>query len=300
MIAGREVIKECKNHCMICKKSKAALASQFMAPLSQIRLKFNIRALGNVGIDFARPVLTKQGQGKTRNKRYFCLFTCLSSKAVHLEMLLGLDTTAFLNGFYRMINRRGVTMEVITGNGGCFVAVNEKLKELVSHLDEEKIKEATSLQKIKWPFNLPFAPQFGSVFEIMIKSTKRAVYDQLKNADINDEELLSAFAGAEGLINSRPLTYQSADARDVSPITQNHFLFGRLGGQFAPDVEEWIYYGIKRRWRLVQFLVKHFWKCWMLEFIPTLNRGKKWQSVRQNVEVGEIVLVISADVPCGQ
>ena len=50
---------------MICKKSKAALASQFMAPVSQIRLKFNIRALGNVGIDFARPFLTKKGQGKT-------------------------------------------------------------------------------------------------------------------------------------------------------------------------------------------------------------------------------------------
>ena len=67
----------------------------------------------------------------------------------------------------------------------------------------------------------------------MIKSTKRAVCDQFKNADINDEELFSACARAEGLINSRPLTYHSADIRDVSPITPNHFLFGQLGGQFA-------------------------------------------------------------------
>ena len=38
----------------------------------------------------------------------------------------------------------------------------------------------------------------------MIKSAKRAVYDESKNADINDEELLSAFAGAEdgGMFNS--------------------------------------------------------------------------------------------------
>ena len=94
----------------------------------------------------------------------------------------------------------------------------------------------------------------------MVKSAKRAVYDQLKNADINDEELLSAFAGAEGLINSRPLTYQLADVRDVSPITPNYFLFGQLGGQFSPEVEEQIYYGVKRRWRHVQLLVQHFWK----------------------------------------
>ena len=38
----------------------------------------------------------------------------------------------------------------------------------------------------------------------------------------------------------------------------------------------------------------------MLELVPTLNRRKKWQSVRRNVKVGEVVLVISADVPRGQ
>ena len=61
VIAGREVIKECTNHCIICKKNKAAPASQLMAPLSQIRLKFIIRAFSNVGIDFAGPFLTIQG-----------------------------------------------------------------------------------------------------------------------------------------------------------------------------------------------------------------------------------------------
>ena len=47
-------------------------------------------------------------------------------------------------------------MEVIRDNGGCFVAANKELKEPVSDLDEEKIKGATSLQKIKWHFNPPF------------------------------------------------------------------------------------------------------------------------------------------------
>ena len=55
-------------------------------------------------------------------------------------------------------------MEVITDNGGCFVAVNKELKELASDLDEEKIKEATLLQRIKWHFNPPFAPHFGGFF----------------------------------------------------------------------------------------------------------------------------------------
>ena len=65
-------------------------------------------------------------------------------------------------------------------------------------------------------------------------------------------------------------------------------------------MEERIYYGVKRRWRRVQLLVQHFSKRWMLELIPTLNRIEKWHLVRRNVKVGEVVLVISADVPCGR
>ena len=69
----------------------------------------------------------------------------------------------------------------------------------------------------------------------MIKSSKRAIYAILGNADITDEELMTAFAGAEGLINSRPLTYQSASPLDDVPLTPNHFLHGQVGGEFAPE-----------------------------------------------------------------
>lgn len=127
------------------------------------------------------------------------------------------------------------------------------------------------------------------------KGSKKAIYGQLANADVNDEELLSVFVGVEGLLNSRPLTYQSSDPKDLSPITPNHFLYGQAGGQFAPEVEETVYYNVKRRWRYVQLLVQHVWKRWMKEFIPTLNQRKKWQSVKRDITVGEVVLVVSAD-----
>ena len=54
-----------------------------------------------------------------------------------------------------MVNRR-VPLDIITDNGGCFVAANKALKELGSDLEEEKIKQATSLHKIKWHFNPTF------------------------------------------------------------------------------------------------------------------------------------------------
>ena len=79
-------------------------------------------------------------------------------------------------------------------------------------------------------FNPPYAPHFGGVFEIMIKSAKRAIIAILNNADVNDEELMTAFCGAETVINSRPLTYQSANVKDNVPLMPNHILHGQMGG----------------------------------------------------------------------
>ena len=70
----------------------------------------------------------------------------------------------------------------------------------------------------------------------MVKATKKTIKIPhiLENKYINDEELVTAFVGVEGLINSRPLTYQSSHSADDDPLTSNHFLYGQLGGRFSP------------------------------------------------------------------
>ena len=61
---------------------------------------------------------------------------------------------------------------------------------------------------LKWHFNLPLAPHFSGVHEVMIKAAKKAICAILSSAGMTDEELLSTAVGAEGLINLHPLTYQ--------------------------------------------------------------------------------------------
>ncbi|XP_074653605.1 uncharacterized protein LOC141907761 [Tubulanus polymorphus] len=221
-------------------------------------------------------------------------------RAVHLELAFGLDTDAFLNAFYRMVNRRGLPIEMNSDNGTNFVGANNELKELVKLLDKENMRRTTANQGVKWYFNPPLAPHFGGVHETMIKSAKRAIYAILGNADVNDEELLSAFTGAEALINSRPLTYQSANPDDDVPLTPNHFLFGQMGGEFAPDTVDETDFSPRRRWRRVQELMKHFWQRWMREWLPQLNSRKKWTDTKRDFKVGDVVLVISSDTPRGK
>ena len=205
-----------------------------MAPLPLARLQTSIKAFTRTSVDFGGLFTTIQGRGKRREKRYLCLFTCLATRAVHLEIAFGLDTGSFLNAFYRMASRRGLPEEVFSDNGTNFKGAGRELKMLLSELDESKINAAVANKGVKWHFNPPLAPHFGGAHESMIKSAKKAINAILGQADITDEELMTAIIGAEGLINSRPLTYQSANHEDDVPLTPNHFLHGQIGGQFAP------------------------------------------------------------------
>lgn len=116
-------------------------------------------------------------------------------------------------------------------------------------------------------------------------------------SDVNDEELVSAFSGAESLLNSRPITYQSANPNDLVPLTPNHFLHGRAGGEFVSQAIDETPYSYRQRWRRVQELVRHFWQRWMRELLPTLGRRNKWNIAKRDVAVNDIVLVIDPDTP---
>ena len=299
IICGREEIREWEKECNECQKRKAKAAKQVMAPLPQIRLRSSLRAFAQTAVDFGGPFVTVQGRRTRRQKRYLCLFTCLASRAVHLEMAYALDTDSFLNAFYRMVNRRGLPKEMLSDNGGNFVGANKELCDLVKELDQEKITKLTANQGVNWKFNPPLAPHFGGVHETMIKAAKRAIHAILGNADITDEELTTAFTGAEALLNSRPLTYQSANPEDDVPLTPNHFLFGQIGGQFAPESVDHTAFNPKKRWRRVQELVRHFWHRWIREWIPALNIRRKWLTTERDLQVGDVVLVISPNTPRG-
>ena len=72
----------------------------------------------------------------------------------------------------------------------------------------------------------------------------------LNKADVKDEELMTAFCGAEAFKTS------NISIRDNVPLTPNHFLHGQMGGQFAPEVVDEVGYDPKRHCRRVQELVR--------------------------------------------
>ena len=146
-----------------------------MAPLPSIRLAMSLRAFERVAVDYGGQFISIQGREKRRQKQYLCLLTCLATRAVHLEMAFALDTDSFLNSFYRMVSRRGKPEEVVSDNGGNFVAADKELQDLVKRLAQNRIIKSAANHGIKWHFNPPLSPHVGGAHEIMIKAAKRAL-----------------------------------------------------------------------------------------------------------------------------
>ena len=164
-------------------------------------------------------------------KAWIALFTCATSRALHLELVTSMSAEAFLRCFRRYVRRRGILKLVVLGNAksfksaaGTFVALFE-LPEVNKYFIENEIH---------WRFNLEKAPWWGRFFERLVKSTKRCLKKILANARLNYEELLlTLLCEVEAVLNSRPITYVYCE--DVeTPLTPSHLVLGKHLLTFPP------------------------------------------------------------------
>lgn len=120
-----------------------------------------------VGIDFVGPMLIKSwmGRGSKSYKCWIAIFVCLSTKALHLEAVTDLTTSAFLASFRRFVARRGKPLHIYTDNGTNFVSCNQELRQLYAFLNsrtsQNRISREMALKQIQWHFIPPSAPNLG-------------------------------------------------------------------------------------------------------------------------------------------
>ena len=134
------------------------------------------------------------------------------------------------------------------------------------------------------------------MFESLVEVAKKTLRMVVGNAGLTDDELKSAINAVEALMNSRSLTYEGANPRDEPVLTRNHVLVEQLGGQLAPQVTDDIAFDPRNRWRLIQNLVKLFWKRWREESLSTLNT-KKWRAAKDNLKVGDCSILVQRRNP---
>ena len=241
------------------------------------------------------PFLVKRG--RSQEKRYGCLFTCLAIRAVHLEVLQSMDADSFMNALVRFTSRRGSPRTMRSDNGTNFTGAHrELLKEVGSWHDKAGVQRYLQRNEISWEFNPPCASHMGGCWERMIRTTRKVLSSVVGTQVLDDERLRTLFCEVESIINSRPLTKVSDDPKDLEPLTPNHLLMlrqgpGPLPGEFS-QVDSY-----RKRWRHVQFLADRFWARWSREYLQTINLRQKWLDTRRNLEKGEVVLLMDENSP---
>ena len=296
------VVKTFIGNCVPCKRAKPVAAHQMHGQVDAFRGQLPIIAFAHTAMDFFGHIPVKMGRGKARAKRYVLLATCAMSRAVHLEVCESLDTDAFLNGFYRFTCRRGVPKWVRTDNGRNFTGGNNEIQLALKLIDWTKVEFDTGERGVEnWDFSKPMSPHNNGLAETMVKLAKNAMEYAFLSEDITDYELFTVVIAAEALLNSRPLKYVNDDPDDTDGylLTPNHLLMGQAGGQFAPYVPEYIQKAPKARWIHLQNLVHNFYSKWIEYLIPELHSRPKWRHERENIAVGQVVVMLEKKAPRG-
>ena len=134
----RNALRSITNKCVNCSKGIAQTIAPATADLLEERLDAS-PAFTNAGVDYFAPFLVKIGR---RNEmRWCCLFTCLTMRAVHIEVVPKLDKDSCLNAIMRFIARSGKPNTIISDNGTNFVGAEGEFAEYNAAWNKEGIEE---------------------------------------------------------------------------------------------------------------------------------------------------------------
>ena len=204
VIRANSVVRKLLANCFSCRWRQAPVCCQKMADLPKERVTPRQPPFSHVGIDYFGPFVVKQGRSQV--KGYDCIFTCLTVRAVHIEIAHSLDTDSFINALRRFIARRGKPVFVRTDNGTNFVSGEKELRTCIQKWNRQRIHEYLLQQEVRWIFNSPAASHHGGIWERCIRTTRRILNVLLNEQALNDEGLLTFMCELEAVINGRPIT----------------------------------------------------------------------------------------------
>ena len=276
---------------------RSPVAEQKMADLPQERCSTE-PPFTYTGVDLFGPLFIKQGRKEL--KRYGVLFTCLSCRAIHIEIAASMDTDSFLNALRRFIARRGQVTQLRCDNGTNFVGAERELREALTEIKNDTIYHELLKNQIEWVFNPPAASHFGGIWERQIQTVRKVLSQLTKEFGgmFDNESLQTLMCEVEAIVNSRPLTTPSMDPNDVAPLTPNHILHMKSKVILPPPGEFQradVY--LRKRWRRVQYAANIFWTRWRKEYLLTLQPRQKWNIKRRNMTIGDLVVVQDSSVP---
>jgi len=220
--AIRQCVRSVLRKCVICKRVQGkSYKSVESPPLPRYRIEES-PPFSVTGVDLTGALYVRD-RTECQTKVYICLFTCASTRAVHLEIVQDLSQDSFMQAFRRFASRRSLPKIVMSDNATNFLGASHQLRRL---FESAAVKELLSRKGTEWHFIPKRAPWYGGWWERLIGLTKSALKKVLGRSLVNMETLRTVVTEIEAMLNDRPLTQLSSCSSDLELLTPS-LVYGR-------------------------------------------------------------------------
>ena len=263
--------------CVICKRHHGpSFRLPIMPPWPRERVSRS-EPFQYIGLDYLGPISVKEGDSVV--KMWICLFTCLTIRTVHLELVKGLSAEAFLDCVRRFISRRGRPRRIICDNAPQFRLVKSTIDhQWLGVFNSNELSSFFSCEGIQWNFTTAFAPWQGGFYEHLIGLVKQSLRKGIGRKLLYWDKLLTLLTEVEAIVNTRPLTYVCEDFESGFVLTPTHFLTGNhdlipfytdefKDGEdrdYCPSTDS--VKELSEYWRKSQKQLDRFWESWKRDY----------------------------------
>ena len=293
-----QLVRDILRSCVECARLRREECGQLMAQLPEKRVTSG-SLFDSIGIDVFGPFMVHDGRTTRRTKAtvktYVLMINCLTTRAVHLEVLTGLDTSSVINALRRFFAERGEPSRILSDRGTNFIgAINQSL-------DFQAVQQGLSCSGISWELNPAGASHFGGAYERKIGSVRRVLEAAMRkyNLPLSRDEFTTLIKEAARIVNSTPLYVDSGEKGEPLPITPYMLLTMKTPSASVEEYSESHDLNAcgKRQWRRLQLLADTFWKVWRQQYLQTLTSRSKWRREKPNVKAGDIVIIRDKQAP---
>ena len=215
-IAGvQKMAKQVTSKCVTCKKLRRKSMGQLMGQLPKLRVAAGFPAFSSTALDMFGPFRVKVGR-KTLKEGHVIIFTCMTTKAIHLELVTDKTIDTFLMAFHRFAwLEASHPINCWSDCGTNFVGAQQYLREVMQGWDIPRIQSVLSNEfscTFKWEWNVPRASHQNGVVESLIKSVRQALDATSKNQSFVEEQWRAHLA---------EVTYLVKQSTSLSQFRQN-------------------------------------------------------------------------------
>ncbi|KAJ7997080.1 hypothetical protein DPEC_G00225210 [Dallia pectoralis] len=295
LVGSKRAISGLLYKCVTCRKLRRTTEHQQMADLPAERLQV-APPFTYVGVDVFGPwevAFRRTRGGQANSKRWAVMFSCLCTRAVHIEVIETMSSSSFINALRRFFAIRGPAKQIRSDCGTNFVGACHELQMEKSSFSPESVQKYLKEQSCVWVFNPPHASHMGGAWERMIGMARRILDCMLleHKSRLTHEVLTTLMAEVTAVMNARPLVPVSSDPDSPLILSPAMLLTQKTGTPPPPPGNFGGTNLFKEEWKQVQSLAEIFWRRWRQEYLDTLQIRHKWQDVRPCLKEGDVVLL---------